>query len=302
MSKFTHYEEIGDQQIILPKIAKDKKARLEPGIYMVGVSMEIGMYFTKVEPKTDELISIPNSLSETVVNDIGMFLKQETREKFKKYGMVHKRGILMYGPGGTGKTSTIVKISQEVMAMGGVVLFGPEPHLVSKAIKAIKEIEDVPVVVVYEELETWLQHDSHAMLSLLDGELQNDGVVVLATTNYISRIPARVKNRPSRFAITIEMGVPNKEFREEFFKRKLHTTDMEMLPAFVDSSDGFVADQMKDLIISVCCLNQSMSDAVLKIKAMRDNSTGVEDYQEEYTTEVFSTKTSKGKAKPLRGI
>lgn len=80
----------------------------------------------------------------------------------------------------------------------------------------------------------------------------------------------------------------------------LHPSDSGLLPSFVEASDGFVVDQMKDLIVSVCCLGQELSDAVRKIKDMKADSTGVDDYQEEYTSEVFLEK--KPKKIPLKGI
>jgi len=299
MNKYEFYRE--EMGLLIPTRPVTGAKALTPGVYTIGMSMDIGLYFNQLTPKTDELIDIPNSISDELVKDIENFMRPEVQESFKKYGMVHKRGILMHGPGGTGKTSTIAKITEKIIALGGIVLFGPNPGIVSQAVKAIKEIQPgVPVVLVYEELETWLSRASHEMLSLLDGELQNDGVVVLATTNYISRIPARVKSRPSRFAITKEVGVPSPEFREEFFKRKLHASDLGLLPSFVEASDGFVVDQMKDMIVSVCCLGQDLSDVVRKIKEMKADSIGVDDYQEEYTSEVFLEK--KPKKSPLKGI
>ncbi len=261
-----------------------KKLELPPDIYQCRIEPQTGApYLESVSIITDDLIDIPDSAAETVLEDISRFWDGATSEKFKQYGLVQKRGALMYGKQGTGKTVAVVRAMKKAIEMGAVCLFNPEPSLVTQFISFIKNIEpNKKVVVVFEEFESKLNRSEAELLSLLDGETQFDNVYYLATTNYIAQIPARIKNRPSRFALVFEVKVMDQEGRRLFFENKLHDSDKHLLESFVIESDGMVVDQMKDLVISVCCFNKQLSEAVKKIKDMEasPDSHGYGDYVE----------------------
>lgn len=280
-SEFTHYLKVGEY--FSPQLAQDTSLKkLDAGIYAVGSDRNGSILFAPISTMTDGLVDLPDSTSQKVIDEVKTFQKPSTKEKFDKYQVIYKRGILMYGKPGTGKTVTIVKIMESVVNSGGIVLFGPPPELFNKAANIIRGIEgNVPLLVVYEEFDTYLRDSS--MLSLLDGELQVDNVVYLATTNYIESIPDRIKNRPSRFATVIEIGVPSKEARRAFFEQKLSGEDLAQVEALTNATSGFVVDQLKDVIVSVFCFGVSLDEAVKKIKAMGE--------VDEVSNKTYSKKT-----------
>lgn len=254
---------------------------LPAGIYSVDVDDHGQLLFFGVSTMSDDLIQLPDTPSEKIIAEVNKFWSGNTKEKFERYGLIHKRGILMWGVQGTSKTCTVIRVMEKVVNEKGIVLFGVRPEIASKAIEAVREVQpDVKVLLVYEELDTWLAHDQHGMLSLLDGELQVDNFVVLATTNYISRIPARIKNRPSRFATVIEMSVPSDEARKVYFNNKLQGSDKKRIPELVEATKGFTIDQLKDVIISVFCFDIPLKTAVKKIKEMNQDAMGDDDYEE----------------------
>lgn len=245
---------------------------LQPGIYRVGETQQGGVFFTDVEIKTDHLVDLPESVSESVVKDIENFWLPETKEKFNKMGFLYKRGILMWGPQGSGKSVTVFKIIASIISRGGIVLMGPGANLAAKAINGLRCLQpDLPVLIVYEELDEVLQYDG-GILSFLDGDNNVDNIVVLATTNYIERIPARIKNRPSRFAKVVEVGFPSLEMRRAFLKAKLQFENKDLVEAMALSSEGFSIDHLKDLIVSVYCLDLDVNKAVENIR----NMTGIQ--------------------------
>lgn len=275
---------------------------LPPGVYNLAFTPDSRVYFEKITPVTDSLLEIKGSVHEEILADVDNFMSKETQEKFKTYGVVHKRGYLLYGPGGSGKTVTAIKAAKKLADSGGVILFNPHPNALAQVVPIIrKNNESCLIGVIYEEFDDYLQGSSSTLLSVLDGELQVNNFVVIACTNYINRIPGRVKNRPSRFARVIEVGVPSKEFREEFFRQKLASEHQDQLAAFVDVSDGFVVDQMKDLVVSVFCMGETLSQAAKKIKDMQGESVGLDDYDESVKSSYFAEMKQKSiTLKPLR--
>lgn len=289
-----------------PSTQAEKTEILPPGAYECNVTMEGAPFFSPIEIVTDKIIDIPNSFTEEIIKEIEAFWSKGVSEKFKQYGLVHKRGVILAGKPGTGKTITLAKAAQVVInEFDGIVLFNPNPEQLKGFLRLLKDIEpDKKVMVMWEEFDSILQQDESTLLSLLDGEIQVGNVIYLATTNYLAKIPARIKNRPSRFARVIEVGEPDVTARRAFLKAKLHESDTDKLEPMVQASEGFVIDQIKDLIISVCCFGYKISDAVRKIKQMQDDSMGYDDYQEEQAQSVFkqakSGKKNRGPLMPLR--
>lgn len=267
----------------------DFSQKLPPGIYKASITPDYRVYFSKLDPVTDNLVDVEGSIHEEIIADVEKFTTEETKANFKRYGVVHKRGYLLHGRAGTGKTVVAIKAAKKLAEAGGVILFNPSPDLLATCVPLIRQNDSESLIgVIYEEFDDHLRGSQSTLLSVLDGELQVSNFVVIACTNYMSKIPARVKNRPSRFARVIEIGVPEASFRETFFKAKLSADHQDDVAAFVEASDGMVIDQMKDLIISVYCMGETLASATKKIKEMQDNSIGIEDYSESSADEVFA--------------
>jgi SpoVK/Ycf46/Vps4 family AAA+-type ATPase len=286
-----------------PTVQNERSLILPSGVYETGVTMEGAPYLNPIQIVTDEIVDIPDYAINDIVNDIDLFWSDKVTAKFKEYKLTPSRGILAHGEPGTGKTIGLAKTAKLAMEKyNAVVLFNPEVGSLKQFLRLIKDIEPGrKVLVMFEEFDSILRGDESTLLSLLDGEIKVEDVVYLATTNYISRIPSRIKNRPSRFAKIVEFGIPNKEARRSFLEAKLHESDVHLLPALLDSSDGFVLDQLKDLIVSVACFGYDISESITKIKEMQADAQGVDDYNEEQAKSIFNT-NKKRIVNPLRPI
>lgn len=291
-----------------PNTQAERSTILPPGAYQCKVTMEGAPFFEPISIVTDEIIKIPNSVTEDVVAEVKQFWSNGVSEKFEKYGLVHKRGILLAGAPGTGKTITLANCAEVVVKeLEGIVLFNPDPALLPDFLRLIKDIEpNKRVLVMFEEFDSILSYSESSLLCLLDGETQIGNVVYLATTNYLSKIPSRIKNRPSRFARVIEVVPPDETTRRAYLSAKLQDDDRKHLEPMVQSTEGFVIDQLKDLVISVCCFNRPIDEAIRKIQEMSDNSMGNDDYMEQQAKEVFATNkksnrfNSKGPLSPIK--
>src|SRR5580698_1659001 len=70
---------------------------LSPCAYEIKHDMQ-GLYFERVIPKTDEFFVFEDSPMRKVVEEIDRFWNRESN--FKNLGLVHCRGVILYGPPG----------------------------------------------------------------------------------------------------------------------------------------------------------------------------------------------------------
>lgn len=250
----------------------NRKTKLPAGHYEVIYNQEMDqLIFEQINFNHDELLELPSNEFQTIVSQIDTFLTKETKDLFKQYGFIYKRAILMFGVPGTGKTCLVNRISEKVVREGGIVLFNPDPSILPKAYKALDDIQpETNVVVVFEELDQLVKTYEGDLLSLLDGEIQRENVIYLATTNYVNKIPARIM-RPGRFSTVIEIAYPDKKSREFYLNEKMgkYTTKKE-IKDWVKRTDGLSIDELKELVLSTKCLQIKFDEVLLRIRKTKE--------------------------------
>lgn len=243
---------------------------IQSGFYSV-FSANQQIHLSRYQINTDELYLLPGDEDSKVVNEITEFWKK--RELFKEHNIVHKRGILLAGPPGTGKSSLVNIISKNVVSNGGVVFYIDSPDelglfltMVHSQLRFIEE--DRPIVVVLEDIDKFTERFESLISNFLDGQDQIDHCVVLATTNRLHELNDLML-RPSRFDWVIEIGNPKEEVRKFFFKQK-GITEKEELQEWVKKTDGLSLADLKEVFIGVKLLDYSIDDVLLKLKGQKD--------------------------------
>jgi len=188
-------------------------------------------------------------------------------ELFHRLNIDPPKGVLFYGPSGTGKTLLVKAVSQESNAYF-IPINGPE--IMSKFYGAsegrlrdiFREAEDnAPSIIFIDEIDSIAPKRQEAtgeverrvvsqLLSLLDGLRGRGEVIVIGATNRINSIDEALR-RPGRFDREIEFGVPNVKGRKEVFQihtRGMPITDDVNLDNYSEITHGFVGAD----IMAVC--------------------------------------------------
>jgi transitional endoplasmic reticulum ATPase len=212
-------------------------------------------------------------------NDIGGLegVKKELQEAvewplkypdlYDKIGYTMPKGIMLYGPSGTGKTLLAKAVATESEA-NFISVRGPEllSKWVGESERGIREVfrrarQASPCVIFFDEVDALaptrgMGGDSMVtervvsqLLTELDGVQSLQGVVVLAATNRIDIVDTALL-RAGRFDKLIQIPLPDKSARKEILK--IHTKGVPIakdvdLDRVVDMTEGFSGADMASL-------------------------------------------------------
>ncbi|MFP4117618.1 MAG: CDC48 family AAA ATPase [Candidatus Woesearchaeota archaeon] len=180
-------------------------------------------------------------------------------ELFERLGIDPPKGVLLHGAPGTGKTLLAKAVANETQA-NFILINGPE--IMSKYYgqseqnlrKKFEEAEkSAPSIIFIDEIDAIAvkREDSHGeverrvvaqMLALMDGLKSRGKVVVIAASNIPNSLDPALR-RPGRFDREIEIGVPDRNSRENIMR--IHTRNMPFsedvdLDSIADYTHGFV--------------------------------------------------------------
>lgn len=261
-----------DGRIFLP--SSKTVAELTPGVYEIDNSPNLGIYFEKIPVKTEGLIRFPDTNSDRVVAEIQKFWDRESY--FKEYEITYKRGIILYGPPGSGKSCTVQLIMQDVVRRNGIVIKFGDPYLFIDGMRILRQIQlEVPVVVIMEDIDSTLEmYNESEVLNILDGVNDMNKVVFLATTNYPDKLGHRIMNRPSRFDKRFRIGFPSAESRRVYFEHLIGAEKLAELninlDKWVDDSDEFSIAHLKELFVAVVILGDDYDEALKTLRKMKE--------------------------------
>ncbi len=256
--------------------AKKTHAILPAGLYNCVFLEGAGAALRKQDLKTDDLLVLPEKNSENIIREFERFWTLE--EQFKNFGYLYKRGFLLWGLPGSGKTSLINLMMKTIIEKhNGIIIVIEDPDMASGCLSMVRKNEPSrPLITILEDLDALVErHGEAGYLNLLDGSEQINNVIHVGTTNYPQRLDKRFVDRPSRFDTVVKIGMPGWDAREAYFKYKFAGKNIPWwndaeLERWTKLSQGFSIAHLREMIISVCCLGQDIDDVVKRLVTMHE--------------------------------
>lgn len=186
-----------------------------------------------------DTVHIDQNMKQHLVADIRNYLDPRTQKLYQSRSMPYRRGYLLEGPPGTGKSSLSAAIAGEF----GLDLYELKVPSIGSDADLEQAFQEIPprCIVLLEDIDcVWardqhlerLHHDTDSnsnsssvpnvtlsgLLNVLDGVGSQEGRVVIMTTNKVERLDSALV-RPGRIDVKVHLGHITAICAEEMFMR-----------------------------------------------------------------------------------
>jgi len=203
----------------------------------------------------DQLVLDPSIIS-LLRDDIDSFFKREAW--FRKMCLPYKRGYLLHGSPGNGKTSAIKTLMVSHNLDAYTMRFFDEQADDGDLEQLFSEAADeAPAIVLLEDIDRVFPRggESKSKLSLqqllncLDGVASESGVITIATANDPTALDPAILKRPGRFDRVISFPNPTPELRHRYFRQMIPSLRNVNIDEAVDESAGLSYAQLREAFI-----------------------------------------------------
>ncbi len=202
----------------------------------------------------DDLILPPSTFEDVRRQVVGV---ARNRDRLRAAGQHLKRGVLLYGPPGVGKTHTVRYLISQLVGTTIIELTGETLGGIREACSIARSLQ--PSMIVVEDVDLIAQQRDHysgetpllfTLLNEMDGLADDADVVFLLTTNRADLLEPALASRPGRVDQAVHIDVPDRGARArliDLYRGRLHL-DESGLDDVLDRTDGVTASFLKELL------------------------------------------------------
>lgn len=215
------------------------------------------LYQSIQSSRLDGLILAPG-LKDAIGEDAKQFFA--SKERYHRFNIPWKRGLIFLGPPGNGKTHMIQALINDLR----------QSCLYVKSLKSrfqnedrcLREIFDkarqsAPCILVLEDVDALIDDENRSFfLNELDGFRKNEGILVIATTNHPAKLDPAIVDRPSRFDRKYHFELPALPERLAYLawwnawqEKELQISE-KAIKSTVTGTEGFSFAYLKELVLS----------------------------------------------------
>lgn len=230
------------------------------------------LYASTQKASFDDLV-LAGPLKERIRRDFREFLG--ARAAYERLGLPWRRGVLLLGPPGNGKTHCVRALVKELGVASLYVQsvrhrYETDEANLKKVFERARQLR--PCVLVFEDIDAMITGENRSFfLNQLDGFDKNVGLVVIATTNHPERLDPAILDRPSRFDRKYHFELPVLAERLAYlasWRERLATTapwDIEATTFLAERTDGFSFAYLKELVVSALSRVVSNGDVEMAV-------------------------------------
>lgn len=191
-------------------------------------------------------VVLDDNKKEKIIDDVKEFL--QSSKWYEERGIPYRRGYLLHGPPGCGKTSFITALAGH-LEYSICVLNLSDPGLTDDRLNYLMAVAPSQSIILLEDIDSAFvsREESSAMkiayeglnrvtfsglLNMLDGVASSEARIVFMTTNYLERLdPALI--RPGRVDVKEFIGYATNEQLQRAFRNFFHNVTDEQVNQFV---------------------------------------------------------------------
>ena len=175
-------------------------------------------------PRAIDSVILDKSISQRIVDDARMFLR--SRDWYEEMGIPYRRGYLLHGPPGCGKTSLslalagVLQLDLCSLSLKGLSDSDLASLIRGAPLRSILVLEDVDAVFTHRERKDdgSTRITFSGLLNAFDGVASQEGRIVIMTANHLNSLdPALI--RPGRCDLQIMVSFASTEQLEAMFLR-----------------------------------------------------------------------------------
>jgi hypothetical protein len=179
------------------------------------------------------------------------------KQRLLRAGQHLKRGLLLYGPPGVGKTHTVRYLTSALTGTTVIQLTGNALHLIGEACSVARALQ--PTMLIVEDVDLIAEdrgeNPGHnpllfQLLNEMDGLAEDADVVFVLTTNRADLLEPALAARPGRVDQAVELTLPDGPARRRLFElyRGRLEVDTSRLDDVIERTDGVTASFLKELL------------------------------------------------------